>query len=124
MFCSNCGKEIPDGSKFCPLCGGNLTRATNISVNNQATVNGASMEVKREGKSKMAAGLLGIFLGALGIHNFYMGYKGKAIIQLLLGTVGIIVLIGPVISGIWGLVEGIMILAGKIRVDGHGVPLV
>ena len=82
------------------------------------------MEVKREGKSKMAAGLLGIFLGALGIHNFYMGYKGKAIIQLLLGTVGIIVLIGPIISGIWGLVEGIMILTGKIRVDGHGVPLV
>ena len=21
MFCSNCGKQIPDGSKFCPYCG-------------------------------------------------------------------------------------------------------
>jgi uncharacterized membrane protein YvbJ len=21
MFCPNCGKEIPDGSKFCPYCG-------------------------------------------------------------------------------------------------------
>ena len=24
MFCPNCGKEIPDGSKFCPYCGANL----------------------------------------------------------------------------------------------------
>ena len=24
MFCSNCGKEIPDGSEFCPYCGTNL----------------------------------------------------------------------------------------------------
>lgn len=25
-------------------------------------------------KSKMAAGLLGIFLGSFGVHNFYLGY--------------------------------------------------
>ena len=24
MFCPNCGKEIPDGSKFCPYCGEKL----------------------------------------------------------------------------------------------------
>ena len=24
MFCPNCGKEIPDGSKFCPYCGESL----------------------------------------------------------------------------------------------------
>jgi uncharacterized membrane-anchored protein len=24
MFCPNCGKEIPDGSKFCPYCGAKL----------------------------------------------------------------------------------------------------
>ena len=29
-------------------------------------------------KSKMAAGLLGIFLGAFGVHNFYLGYTTKA----------------------------------------------
>jgi hypothetical protein len=23
MICQNCGKEIPDGSKFCPYCGAN-----------------------------------------------------------------------------------------------------
>ena len=74
-------------------------------------------------KSRLAAGLLDIFLGIFGIHNFYLRYTKKAIIQVLLGTVGFIVLIGPVISGIWGFVEGILILTGKIKVDGHGNPL-
>ena len=34
-------------------------------------------------KSKIAFILFGIFLGALGIHNFYAGYKSKALTQLL-----------------------------------------
>jgi len=25
MFCPNCGKQIPDGSKFCPYCGAKIT---------------------------------------------------------------------------------------------------
>ena len=72
-------------------------------------------------KSKMAAGLLGIFLGSLGVHNFYLGYTGKAVAQLLITllTCGF----GSVISGIWGLIEGIMILTGSIKVDGKNVPL-
>lgn len=69
-------------------------------------------------KSKIAAGLLGIFLGALGVHNFYLGYTGKGVAQLLLtiftcGYLGFI-------SWIWGLIEGIMILTGGIATDGQG----
>lgn len=73
-------------------------------------------------KSKIAAGLLGIFLGSLGVHNFYLGYTGKAIAQLLITllTCGI----GGIASGIWGLIEGILILTGSIAVDGNGLPLV
>ena len=69
----------------------------------------------------MAAGVLGIFLGSLGVHNFYLGYTGKAVAQLLITllTCGF----GRVISGIWGLIEGIMILTGSIKVDGKNVPL-
>ena len=80
-------------------------------------------------KSKMAAGLLGIFLGEFGIHNFYLGYTTKAIVQLSLTILGwiltCIVIGGFLVAGmaIWGLVEGIFILTGKINVDGHGVPL-
>ncbi len=28
MFCSNCGFQIPDGSKFCPNCGFQVSKAT------------------------------------------------------------------------------------------------
>jgi TM2 domain-containing membrane protein YozV len=70
-------------------------------------------------KSKITAGLLGIFLGVFGVHNFYLGYTGKAVIQLILG----ITLIGASASGLWGLIEGIMILSGSIKTDGKGNPL-
>ena len=93
-----------------------------------------------ESKSKLTAGLLGIFLGAYGVHNFYLGYTKKAVIQVsvtgasivlsfILGItlVGLVLVFIPILAsmgmGIWGLVEGIMILAGKIDVDGHGIPL-
>ena len=76
-------------------------------------------------KSKLAAGLLGIFLGGLGIHNFYLGYKNKALIQLLVGIIGGVITCGvaTLAMEIWGLVEGIMILTGSIAVDANGVPL-
>ncbi len=30
MFCPNCGKQISDGSKFCPYCGASLEGKANI----------------------------------------------------------------------------------------------
>jgi TM2 domain-containing membrane protein YozV len=71
------------------------------------------------GKSKMAAGLLGIFLGAYGIHNFYLGYTGKALTQLLVTvlTCGI----AGIGMWVWGLVEGILILTGGIDRDAQGI---
>ena len=35
-------------------------------------------------KSKVAAGLLALFLGGLGIHKFYLGYVGAGIVHLIL----------------------------------------
>ncbi len=64
------------------------------------------------GKSKLVAGLLAILVGGLGVHNFYLGYTGKAVAQLLLSCTGI--------SSIWALVEGIMILTGNINKDAQG----
>jgi TM2 domain-containing membrane protein YozV len=69
-------------------------------------------------KSKMAAGLLGIFLGAFGVHNFYLGFKGKAIAQLLISVLSCFTL--AVVSEVWGLIEGIMILCGNINTDADG----
>ena len=68
-FCVNCGAELNEGQDVCLKCG--------HKVNNEKVVNKGS-------KSKIAAGLLGIFLGAFGVHNFYLGYTSKAVGQLLL----------------------------------------
>jgi TM2 domain-containing membrane protein YozV len=76
-------------------------------------------------KSRLAAGLLGIFLGSLGVHNFYLGFTGKAVAQLLLSVVGWIIVIGPIASAVWGLIEGILILTASTayQFDAKGVPL-
>jgi hypothetical protein len=74
-------------------------------------------------KSRIAAGLLGIFLGGLGIHRFYLGYTTIGIIQVVLTVVLGIFTFGLV--GLWGVIEGIMILAGAsyFRQDAKGIPL-
>lgn len=89
-----------------------------VTVVIQKKVNTTVTNTKPAGKSKMAAGLLGIFLGGWGIHNFYLGYTGKGIAQIFvtLFTCGI--------GAIWGLIEGIMILTGSINTDAEGNPLV
>ena len=57
-------------------------------------------------KSKIAAGIFGILLGALGIHKFYLGYVGAGIVHLVLT---ILIITSP-ISSIIGLIEGILYL--------------
>lgn len=63
-----------------------------------------------QGKSKVAAGLLAIFLGGLGIHKFYLGYTTQGIILLLVTILGALLLIGPLITGVISLIEGIIYL--------------
>jgi TM2 domain-containing membrane protein YozV len=107
-YCANCGQPVASGAAVCTTCSFATTQGSVPNPN---------------AKSKLVAGLLGILLGGLGIHNFYLGYTGKAIAQVLLGTVGCCIGVGPLVSGIWGLVEGIMILCGNIKTDAKGVPL-
>ena len=104
-FCHNCGKELAPGAAVCLACG-------------VAT----APQVQKSEKNKIAAALLAFFLGGLGIHNFYLGYKGKAIAQLLLSLLGWILIIGPAVAGGWAFIEFIMILLDKIP-DADGNPL-
>ncbi len=62
-------------------------------------------------KGKLASGLFGIFLGAFGVHNFYLGFTGKAIAQLLITVLSLGLL--SWVSATWGLVEGILILSSQ-----------
>lgn len=61
-------------------------------------------------KSKIAAGLLAIFLGALGIHKFYLGYTNQGIIMLLVTILGFLLIFGPIVTSIIALIEGIIYL--------------
>ncbi len=113
-YCHNCANPLQQGAAVCLTCG----------VPAQTTM------YNQNAKSKVAAGLLGIFLGCFGVHNFYLGYTGKAVTQLVLTIIGFVlscILIGVLFvmaTSIWGLMEGIMILCGKIDVDANGVKLI
>ena len=64
--------------------------------------------------SKLAAGLLSIFLGCFGVGNFYLGRTGRGVAQLMLTLIGFpFFFIGPTIAMIWGLIEGILILTSS-----------
>ena len=111
-YCSNCGSELKDGADICLNCG----KIVNKSQPEEP------INTNPNAKSKIAAGVLGILLGAFGVHNFYLGYTGKAIAQLLITLLSCFFL-SPV-SVIWGLVEGILILCGSIDKDANGRKLV
>lgn len=127
MFCRNCGNEIPDdavvcmhcgfaagsGSAFCAHCGRPVAEGQAVCVNCGFPIGPAKTASSR---SRLAAGLLGIFLGGWGVHNFYLGNTKRGILQIVLT----VVTCGA--ASIWGLVEGILILARaeKFRTDADG----
>ena len=51
---------------------------------------------------------------AWGIHNFYLGKTTRGIIQI------IVTLVTCGVGGLWGFVEGIMILCGSLDTDAQG----
>lgn len=67
--------------------------------------------VPSDGKSKVVAGLLAIFVGALGIHKFYLGYSTAGVIMLAIFVLGWILLgIPSIIISFVAFVEGIIYL--------------
>lgn len=73
------------------------------------------MENNISEKSRLGALLFAFFLGTLGVHRFYVGRPGSAIIMLLLTMT----IVGIAISGIWAIVDFFIIGCGKFR-DGKG----
>lgn len=128
MFCRNCGNQMDNSAAVCVKCGVPTGQGVNFCHNcGNQTAPGAAVctscgvalaqVIQGEQKSKMAAGLLGIFLGAWGVHNFYLGNTGRAVAQI------IVTIVTCGVGAIWGLIEGIMILCGSIKTDAKGVPL-
>ena len=116
--CLRCGSDRGNGSSFCPACG---QRHDRDAENCPACGCGLTAVPNSTAKSRLAAGLLGILLGAFGAHNFYLGYHGKAWAQVTVTVLSVGTLI--FVSGIWGLVEGILYLTGHYSTDAEGKPL-
>ena len=68
------------------------------------------------------------FIGMFGIHNFYLGYMRRGLLQVIVSAVGLALipflggfsLGAPIVMGLWGLLEGYQLITGAIRVDADG----
>ena len=97
-FCASCGSPVSPGQVVCIRCG--------MSLNNPPGVGSA------EHKDKIVAGLLAIFLGALGIHMFYLGNSGSGVTRLLITLIGGLFFgIGVFVMSLIAFIEGIMYFA-------------
>jgi TM2 domain-containing membrane protein YozV len=118
VVCVSCGVPIGKGNNFCPNCGDSTNPMAQVcvkcGVNLQFSYNNGAVAGQ---KSKLAAGLLGIFLGYFGVHRFYLGFVGIGIAQIA------VTLVTCGLGGIWGFIEGILILTGNINKDANGNPL-
>lgn len=136
--CSECGADVSDKAESCPKCGNpisNRTMASHIRAmeNNQDQFFSRIAHIEREryerelnksSKSRLAYVLLGLCLGWLGIHNFYIGRAGQGVAQLVLLIFSIILssivigFVGYPILAIW-----ILVNICSIDTDADGRPL-
>jgi TM2 domain-containing membrane protein YozV len=114
-------------SWFCPRCG-----VSNWSAATQCTRCGSPSPFQQQvyyspppvhvfveiPKSRAAYIVLGLFLGGLGIHNFYAGRIGSGIAQLLITIFTFWLIIPIFIIWLWVIIEVIV-----VNRDGHGRPM-
>lgn len=149
-ICMGCGVPVGKGSEYCPVCGQPTEKGAIVCVSCGATLVEPKPEIPKDAKSRILAGLLGIFLGEFGVHNFYIKRTGRAVIQLVLslcymlcsffasdvflspmlahfpGAMGFVILSGVfcfLIARVWSLIEAILLLCGSTKVDGRGTPM-
>lgn len=121
MYCRNCGKEVNEKAIACPSCGVpprvEKKFCHNCGVETQGNQIlcvkcGVSLSGTSSGKSKIAAGVLALTLGAYGGHQFYLGNTGSAVIRLVVSIIGIFLFGIPTIPFVViGIIEGIKYLS-------------
>lgn len=150
MYCQKCGQQVNEGTAFCPDCGAPIAAPESQNFK-QETFKHSGPEAAQSQpqyqqpqqqppfqqppqyqqpaaptgakKSKVATAILAIFFGALGVHNFYLGFTKRAVIQLLISVLSFG--IGAPVIAIWAFIEGIFYLTAHegYTTDARGVPL-
>jgi TM2 domain-containing membrane protein YozV/rRNA maturation protein Nop10 len=110
-ICPKCGTENYGLETYCRTCGNMMENSYQNQQMQPPPNYGAQGQIPGAEK-KMLAGLLGIFLGGLGVHKFVLGYTNEGIIMLLVSLVGGFFTCGitSLVVSIIGIVEGIMYL--------------
>ncbi|MHA1745887.1 MAG: NINE protein [Promethearchaeota archaeon] len=112
MYCTNCGEENPQNSKFCQRCGSQLEKKQAPPIPQPAPETPPQTETftqepyqptyDRPPKDRMVAGILALLLGGLGVHKFYLENIGAGLLYLCFCWTGI--------PEIIGFIEGIIYL--------------
>jgi TM2 domain-containing membrane protein YozV len=104
-YCTKCGAINDDMAQYCTNCQAPLAPAGSGYQPMQPGQPGQMTDWKALGADKkMIAGILGILVGSLGIHKFFLGYTTEGLIQIAIT----VVTCGA--GGIVGLIEGIIYL--------------
>ena len=127
--CPACQTGVSTQAASCPRCGQPLQTANyrqmpphlgnTFNASSQMVHGGYGMAnqtlIVRTSKSRGTYIVLGLFLGCLGIHNFYAGHSGKGIAQLLITLFLGWLVVGIFITAIWALID---IISVKTDADG------
>jgi hypothetical protein len=121
MYCRNCGKQLPDGSRFCGECGTPMEAPAGPAPEAPAAVAPAAapsptpvlgIPVAEEAvspKSRLIVTLLAALpfamFGVGGIHRFYLGKIGTGVVQLV--TFGGLI--------VWQFIDFIMAVSGNMK---------
>lgn len=100
-YCSQCGAALESNAAFCKSCGAKVGIPDQETQASQQQNPTASMIYPTD-KNKVAAGVLAILLGGIGVHKFYLGQIGLGIVYVLFCWTGI--------PSLAGLIEGIIYL--------------
>ncbi len=118
LACPECGKQVSDRAQACPSCGCPIAGRGPIGAQ-QASSGPRPVIVVAAPTNRWVYIVLGLFLGCLGIHNFYAGYNGKGATQLIITIVLGWFIVGIVITAIWAIVD-----ICTVRNDAKGNPMI
>lgn len=113
MKCEYCDNPVPNGVTRCPSCGAavhpQMTNETRQIVESmtQSAENMRGQTPPAHQQSRLGYILLGLFFGELGLHNFYAGYVGRGVAQLLITVLSFGFLFW--VSWIWAFIEIIVV---------------